>query len=86
MLQLTDKAAVCLKSALSELDLDEDVCFRLGLTEEGVKLAVDQERPGDTNVKYRNEVLLVIDPTSADRFEGHTMDFDEATKQLIFTR
>jgi len=35
MLQLTDKAAVRLKSALTELDLDEGACFRLGLTQEG---------------------------------------------------
>lgn len=85
MLQLTDKAAVRLKSALSELHPDEGACFRLGLTEEGVKMVVDQERGGDTTVKYDDAVLLVIDAASAGRFEGHTMDFNEATKQLVFT-
>jgi Fe-S cluster assembly iron-binding protein IscA len=85
MLQVTDRAAVRLKSALSELHPDEGACFRLGLGEEGVKLVVDQERPGDSTVKYGDEVLLVIDATSAGRFEGHTMDFDEAAKQLVFT-
>jgi len=85
MLQVTDKAAARLKSALSELHPDEDACFRLGVTEEGVKLVIDQERPGDSTVKYGDEVLLVIDGTSAGRFEGHTMDFDETAKQLVFT-
>jgi Fe-S cluster assembly iron-binding protein IscA len=85
MLQLTDKAAVYLKSALSELHPDEDACFRLGLTPEGVKLVVDQERPGDSTVKYGDEVLIVIDSESAGRFEGHTMDINEATRQLVFT-
>lgn len=85
MLQLTDKAAVRLKSALSELHPDEDVCFRLGMAEEEVKLVVDQERPGDTTVKYGDDVLLVMDAISAGRFEGHTMDFNEATKQLVLT-
>ena len=85
MLQLTDKAAAQLKSALSGLDLEEGACFRLGLTQEGPKIVVDQERDGDTAVKYGDEVLLVIDVTSAGRFEGHTMDFNEATKQLVFT-
>ena len=85
MFQVTDKAAVRLKSALSELHPDEDACFRLSVTQEGVKIVVDQERPDDTAVKYGDEVLLVIDAKSAGRFEGHTMDFDEAAKQLVFT-
>jgi len=85
MLQLTDKVAVRLKSALSELHPDEGACFRLGLAENEVKITVDQERPGDTAVKYGDEVLVVMDAVSAGRFDGHTMDFDEAAKQLVFT-
>jgi len=46
---------------------------------------VDQERPGDSTIKYGDEVLLVIDATSAGRFEGHTMDFNEVTRQLVLT-
>ena len=85
MLQLTNKAAVRLKSALSELNVEDGACFRLGLTQGGAKLVVDQERDGDTTVKYGDEVLLVIDAVSAGRFDGHTMDFDEDAKQLVFT-
>jgi Fe-S cluster assembly iron-binding protein IscA len=54
------------------------------VTEEGVKMTVDQERDGDTTVKYADEVLLVIDAASAPLFEGHTMDFNETTRQLVF--
>ena len=85
MLQVTDKAAARLKSALSELHPDEGACYRLGLTEEGIKIVVDQERDGDTAIKYGDDVLLVIDVASAGRFEGHTMDFDEAAGQLVIT-
>ena len=85
MLQLTERAAVRLKSALTELHPDERSCFRLGLTREGIKLVVDQERPGDEKVTFDEDVLLVIDSSSADHFEGHTMDFNETTKQLILT-
>ena len=85
MLELTDSVADRLKSALSGLDLDEGACFRLSVTQEGVKIVVDQERPGDTIVKYGDDVLVVMDATSADRFDGHTMDFNEDTKQLVFT-
>ena len=85
MLQLTEKAAVRLKSALSELHPDEGACFRLGLTKEGVRIVVDQERAGDTTVKSGDDVLLVIEAALVDRFEGHTMDFDETANQLVFT-
>ena len=85
MLQLTERAAVRLKSALTELHPEERACFRLGLTKEGVKLVVDQERPGDERVTHDEELLLVIDASSAGHFEGHTMDFNEATRQLVLT-
>jgi Fe-S cluster assembly iron-binding protein IscA len=85
MFQLTDKAAVHLKSTLVGLDLIEAACFRMGVTEEGVKLVVDQEREGDTTIKYDDEVLVVIDAMAADRLDGHTMDLDEATEQLVVT-
>ena len=85
MLQITDRAAQRLKTTLSELELDENACFRLGVTQEGVKIVIDQERPGDTTVNYEGEVLLVMDPASADRFYGRTMDYDEEAAQLVFT-
>jgi Fe-S cluster assembly iron-binding protein IscA len=85
MLQLTDKAAVRLQTALSELDVDEGACYRLALTEEGMKIVIDQEREGDTAVKYGDDVLIVIDATSVGRLEGRTMDFDESARQLIVT-
>ena len=85
MLQLTDKAAVHLQLALAELDPGEDVCFRLGITQDGPKIVIDQERPGDTPLTYQGQVLVVVDAGSVDRFDGHTMDFDETAEQLVFT-
>jgi Fe-S cluster assembly iron-binding protein IscA len=84
MLQLTDKAAVRLKAALSELEVDEGSCFRLGMTQEGVKIVIDQERPGDSTIEHDQEVLVVIHGASADQFEGRTMDFNEESDQLVF--
>ena len=85
MLQLTEKAAARLESTLAELELEQGDCFRLGLTEEGIKLAVDQERPGDATIEHGGSVLLVIDAVSAGQFEGHVMDFDEVARQLTFS-
>jgi Fe-S cluster assembly iron-binding protein IscA len=84
MLQLTDKAAARLKSALTELDLDEGACFRLRMTEEGVKMVVDHEHPDDSTIEHDGKVLVVIDAESAGRFEGRKMDFNEETERMTF--
>ena len=85
MLQITDSAAKRLKKVLAEYDTREDICLRLGETREGLGLAVDRPRPDDTAVTYDDEVLLVMNATTAGQLDGHTMDFDESTKQLVFT-
>ena len=85
MLRITDKAAQRLKGALSELDVSEDACFRLGMTEEGVKIVIDQERPGDTSVEYEEEALVVMDSVTADHLHGRELDYNETTGQLVFT-
>lgn len=83
MVQLTDEAAVRLKSALSRVAPNEDACFRLGATEEGMKIVVDQQRAGDATVEYGGEVLIVIDAASAARCEERTIAFDEVAKKLV---
>ena len=59
--------------------------IRLGETQEGLIMVLDKQRPGDTTVKYDDEVLLVIDAVTVDRLEGRTMDFDDSSEQLVFT-
>ncbi|MBN2294616.1 MAG: hypothetical protein JXM70_19455 [Pirellulales bacterium] len=85
MLQITNKAAAHLKSALSELDFEEGACFRIGVAEEEVKLVVDQQRPGDSTIEHEHDVLVVIDPVSSDILDKFTIDFNETTKQLVFS-
>ena len=85
MLQITDTVAQRLKTALSELDVDQDACFRIGATTEGVKIAVDQERPGDTTVMNEGEVLIVMDTVTSDRLYDRKMEYDKTLQQLVFT-
>jgi len=85
MLQITDTATEQLKKTFAGLDTREDVCLRLSETQEGLRIVLDQRRPGDATVKNDDEALLVIDAATAGRLNGRTMDFDESTRQLVFT-
>jgi Fe-S cluster assembly iron-binding protein IscA len=85
MLQITDSAAEQLKKALAETDNEDNMCLRLGETQDGLRLVFDQQRPGDTTVKKEDETLLVMDTATANRFDDRTMDFDDRTEQLVFT-
>ena len=49
MLQITDTAAKELKRALADLDTREDVCLRLGETQEGLR-----DRPGSAATGRRD--------------------------------
>jgi len=85
MLQVTDTAAEHLRKVLADLDTRDDVCLRLSETQEGLRVVLDQQRPGDAIVKKGDEALLVMDAATADRLDGRTMDFGESTRQLVFT-
>ena len=85
MFVVTDNAAKMLKAALAERDTSENACLRLSEAEDGLRMVIDQQRPGDTAVEYDDKVLLVMDPTTAGRLEGRTMDFNEDTEQLVFS-
>ena len=85
MFVVTDNAAKKLKAALEERDTSEDACLRLGEAADGLKMVIDQQRPGDTAIQYDDKVLLVMDPATAGRLEGRTMDFNADTEQLVFS-
>ena len=85
MLQLTEAAAVRLKSALEGLRPEEGDCFRIRVTQEGVTIVADHKCSGDITVDYDENVLVVMDAISADRLENLTMDFDEAARRLVFS-
>ena len=85
MLQVTDTAAEHLRKVLADLDTRDDVCLRLSETQEGARVVLDQQRPGDAIVKKGDEALLVMDAATADRLDGRTVDLGESTRQLVFT-
>lgn len=84
MIQLTTRAMSHLKSSSSKLNLKEDECFRLGMTQKGVTLEVDQIRDDDAIFRHGSDPLLILDPEANDSFEGLIMDFDEDSEELTF--
>ena len=85
MLHVTDTAAEHLRRVLADLDTRDDVCLRLSETPDGLRVVLDQQRPGDAIVKKGDEALLVMDAATADRLDGRTMSFAESTRQLVFS-
>lgn len=85
MLKITDDAAKRLSKVLAEIDASDETCLRLGETQEGLKMVLDQQRPGDETVQYDEDVVLVIDAVTAGRLDGRTMDFNASTEQLTFS-
>jgi Fe-S cluster assembly iron-binding protein IscA len=83
MLQITDSAARTLKHALLNVTEVEDPRFRVGIVEGSVKMAIDQERAGDTIVVHEGEALIVMDTATSDRLHGRQLDLDDETSGLV---
>ena len=58
MFQISDRAARILKTALSKAEVSDNACFRIGVVDKKVNLAIDEERPGDTTVEHEGEPLV----------------------------
>lgn len=83
MFQVTERAGEQLKRIISQQNMEENACLRIGATEEGLRMIVDQERLGDKWVEHDGESLLLMDSATADRLCGRRMDYDETTEQMV---
>jgi Fe-S cluster assembly iron-binding protein IscA len=83
MFQITERAARQLKTALSKAEDPEGACFRVGVTNNQVKLVVDQERPGDTTIEHEGETLIVLDPAAGNVLHNRELDFDDGASGLV---
>ncbi len=85
MFQVTGRAAAELRRVLAGLDAREAAYLRLRVTEQGMGVILDQQRSGDQAIRDGDDVLLLVDETTASRLSNRTMDFDESNEQLVFT-
>jgi len=84
MLQITKPAGDTIQQVLSSVTEVEDPRVRIGATAEGVKMAIDKERPGDTVVEHEGEAVIVMDSATSDRLLDRRLDVDTNTSQFVF--
>ena len=83
MFQVTDQAAKQLKTVLSKSEVSDSACFRIGIADNQVQLAVDEERPGDTTINYEGEALVVLDSKVGDALHNRELDFGAEATGLV---
>jgi Fe-S cluster assembly iron-binding protein IscA len=83
MFRITDQAAEQLKAAFSKTETPENACLRIGVVENQVQLAVDEQRDGDTTIDYQGDTLVVIDPIASNALADRELDFDANASQLV---
>ena len=83
MLRITDSAAEEIKRQLSKATGQAEPRVRLGIIKGTVKMAVDQERAGDTTVNHEGNKLIVMDPATSHQLDERELDVDEATSALV---
>lgn len=83
MLELTASAADRMRAALTESG-KEEAYIRIIVTEDGAQLGIDEQREGDTAVKYEDDVLVVLDSMAADVLQDRKIDYDEEASKFVF--
>jgi hypothetical protein len=86
MFQATPGAVNVLKNMLAQVEAPETHSLRLTLGQNGPAIVPDEVRPSDVAVVQDDErPLLVADPPIAERLDGHTLDFNSSSSQLVVT-
>jgi Fe-S cluster assembly iron-binding protein IscA len=85
VLEITESAGKRMAAALAEDSQEENECFRILLTEAGVKLVRDEQQAEDVAVEHDEQVVLVMDSVTAEFLKDQKIDYDEAQSALVFT-
>lgn len=84
MLELTDVAAKRMQMELLEGGENVNECFRIAVTEDGVELLQDEQRPDDVAFEHEGMVVLVLDPDASEVLKDRKIDYDEDESALFF--
>jgi len=85
MLEVTQSAVNTLKKMRDQVDAPETHALRLSMGQDGLALVPDETRSDDMAIVHDDDdrPVMVADPQVAARLDGHTLDFDPASSQLI---
>jgi hypothetical protein len=72
---------------LAQVEAPETHSLRLTLGKNGPAIVPDEVRPSDVAVVQDDDErpLMVADPPIAERLDGHTLDFNSSSSQLVVT-
>jgi Fe-S cluster assembly iron-binding protein IscA len=89
MVNVTDRAKVALKSALSRSVEEAGIGLRVEISDQGTcALFPDREKAGDQVVEHEGNVLLLIGEEASQPLEGATIDLAETPEgaRLVVTK
>jgi Fe-S cluster assembly iron-binding protein IscA len=89
MVNVTDRAKIALKSALSRSVEEPGIGLRVEVSEEGAcALFPDREKAGDQVVEHEGDVLLLIGEEVSQPLDGATIDLAETPEgaHLVVTK
>lgn len=89
MVNVTDRAKVALKTALSRSVEEPGIGLRVEISEEGTcALFPDKRKAGDQVVEHEGDVLLLIGTEASQPLDGATIDLASTPEgaQLVVTR
>jgi Fe-S cluster assembly iron-binding protein IscA len=85
MLTVTDAAAEHLSGLLDQAEAPEDVAVRFVLSEEGLGLELDNERPGDATFNHETRTVLVVDEMVNALLDNRTLDVESGDEGIALT-
>ena len=83
MKAITDRAGERLVQALHDADASPEQRIRLVLLLRGMKLRLDEERPGDEVVAYRDRKVLVADADTGKKWGERALDYENEQFQFV---
>ncbi|HEY8171742.1 MAG TPA: hypothetical protein VIH21_01545 [Dehalococcoidia bacterium] len=86
MINVTDRAAEVLHRSLEENEETDDDVFRIEMTNEGIALALGNERDGDQLIEHQHRKVLAIERDIASALDGASIDAVDTPEgtRLIF--
>lgn len=87
MIEVTQGATNILKQMLAQVDAPETHSIRVTLSDSGFAAVPDEVRSDDVAIvkDEDGQPLMVADQPVADRLDGHTLDFNPTSSQLVLS-
>jgi len=85
MFEATEGAVSILKQMRAQVDAPETHALRLAQAQSGLAVVSDEVRSDDVTIVEDDDdrPLMIAEPAVAEQLDGHTLDFDSTSSQLV---